>query len=310
MEGALNKYIDNRKIEIRCVICGEEFEEIYDVEKTVICKSCDFKYYFKNGCISYDYRYILFDNFRLKYLKNAVLNNNGLLAYLYHKEASLSSEDREDVAHFRDFIGSNNHGLEILDIGAGILDLPAYLKFENYEQCNFYGIDPLENAQFQGVKVIGCGEYIPFRDSKFDSIVFGTSLDHLVSIERTLLECNRVLKSNGLIFVWMSDRSVDISFKNLIKIPLRYIKKKMMDINFIINKANKINIPFSYRFGRYVIYYDYNVMYVPKKAIDPFHSFNESPNKVIKLFVNGNFRLIEKIQNNKNEVFLCFKKIE
>jgi hypothetical protein len=43
--------------------------------------------------------------------------------------------------------------------------------------------------------------------------------------------------------------------------------------------------------------------------VDPFHSFIESPKKIVSLMKAQGFQRDDMAYNNPGEVFLCFKKI-
>ena len=268
------------------------------------CGRCGFAYYIRGGSFGYNFRALLFQNFREKFLLNAALNNNGYLSYLQLPEGSLSLSSRSDVAHFRDFIIKNGHGVDILDIGCGPLPMPGYLQFNDGSNVCIIGIDPIENAAFQGLKIVGTGEYIPLCDETIDTIVFGTSLDHLVSVETTIEECKRVLRSGGHTFVWMSDRSGNRT--SGMKVLMRLAKAILMRLGII--REDPVSWIGSRKIGDYWVYPDYTVYHIPKGAVDPFHSFEETPAQVIKIFSSKGFTLVNKSAENSCEVFLCFKK--
>lgn len=69
-----------------------------------------------------------------------------------------------------------------------------------------YGIDPakkpLRLAQSRGVKAIrGIGERLPFKDRKFDFLLFMFTLSFLADSTEALQEANRVLKQKGKLIV-------------------------------------------------------------------------------------------------------------
>lgn len=288
---------------VRCVKCGNIFTASLEQDAEHPC-CCGFVYSVKKGVLRYDFRSLLFRNFKDKYLFNAALNNNGYLSYIYLKEASLSLPSRSDVANFRDFIVRKGHGVDILDIGCGPLPMPGYLQFGDSKKVRLVGIDPIENNEFHGFKIIGTGEFIPLCDETFDTIVFGTSLDHVVSMDATIKECMRVLKPGGHVFVWMGDRSGSKpSCKELLKQKAVAALKWLLgrrDYPLTWSGANKI--------GNYYVYPDYTVFYIPKGAVDPFHSYEETPGHIVNHFFNRGFSLVDKSAETTAEVFLCFRK--
>ena len=45
-------------------------------------------------------------------------------------------------------------------------------------------------------------EYIPYENEQFDYVVLGTSLDHVLLLDKALDEMYRVLKKDGVLLVW------------------------------------------------------------------------------------------------------------
>lgn len=52
----------------------------------------------------------------------------------------------------------------------------------------------------------GVAEEIPFSDNEFDKIVIATSLDHVKDPVKCLCECYRVLRADGVLYIWTSYR--------------------------------------------------------------------------------------------------------
>lgn len=75
-------------------------------------------------------------------------------------------------------------------LGAGLLP----------ESVKYVGLDPFcrRPAPF---RVIGFGEYLPFRDALFDSVMFNTSLDHILDWRRAISEACRVLVPGGCLYI-------------------------------------------------------------------------------------------------------------
>jgi SAM-dependent methyltransferase len=128
------------------------------------------------------------------------LEANGARAYEVDPPSSLSVGEREDARLFAEF--SRLQGL-ILDIGCGPQALPSYAEGA---EDRFVGIDPLPSTQpraFPFARAIA--EYLPFRDSVFDRVLFATSIDHVLSPELALAETRRVVKSGGMVCVWLGE---------------------------------------------------------------------------------------------------------
>jgi SAM-dependent methyltransferase/predicted nucleic acid-binding Zn-ribbon protein len=102
---------------------------------------------------------------------------------------------------FRDFIELHAIG-RVLDVGCGVFGRPYYLA--GYPAELISGLEPLpmqEPADFELVR--GLAEYLPWPDSSFSTVISATSLDHCLSLERSLDEMVRVLRSDGHILLWI-----------------------------------------------------------------------------------------------------------
>ena len=300
----------NESINIKCIVCSNEF--IINNEEDYFCSKCGFEYNYKNKKLFFNFKKHLFETFGKKFLINQALNNNGYLSYLFLKNDSLSVDNRQDVDNFKEFIKENITGKTILDIGCGILERPAYLNFPDIIKYDLIGIDPINEGDFKGIKIIGSSEFIPLPDKSIDNIIFATSLDHVISIKKTIFETGRLLKENGNIFIWMGDRSfkkrmkdmfANLSFINLINSIKFYIKKFLF---FYFNYKLELDNFYSIKLGRYVLYNNYESFYIPDNSKDQFHSCNENPEYIKKLFLKSGFKLKKNIYNSSNEVFLNF----
>jgi ubiquinone/menaquinone biosynthesis C-methylase UbiE len=81
--------------------------------------------------------------------------------------------------------------------------LPSYLS--HYDTSLISGLEPLEPTgpiDFEYVR--GFNEFLPWPDGSFNTIVSGTSLDHVISLEQSLTEVKRVLSPNGRYLVWLA----------------------------------------------------------------------------------------------------------
>jgi SAM-dependent methyltransferase len=65
----------------------------------------------------------------------------------------------------------------------------------------YIGLDPfcMRAAPF---RLIGVGEYLPFRDGSVDAVLFNTSLDHILDWRRALEEAHRVLAPGGTLYLF------------------------------------------------------------------------------------------------------------
>lgn len=86
----------------------------------------------------------------------------------------------------------------ILEVGCGTGMIHSF----NFS-CEKVGIDPLIN-RFDNINskssaqlAAGIGEQLPFKENRFDIIIYYNVLDHTKSPAKTVTECQRVLKSGG-----------------------------------------------------------------------------------------------------------------
>ncbi len=273
-----------------CAVCRTDFAERPESGQSV-CRGCGMRYAHGPDFLSYEFDSLLFERFKHNFLLNKVLNNNAFVSYHFLKEGSLSLAERSDVSEFKQYIESYARNGALLDIGCGILPLPGYLQFAEPDRFELFGLDPLDDHGFQGMRIVGCSEFTPFAGEQFDTIVYATSLDHVCSLKYTIAETYRILKLNGRVIVWMGDRSTSLlrRFRNWLVTPLRNLVK-------------------GYRTDKYVVFPNLTVMYVPDGAVDPFHSYSENPDMVSALMKHAGLRLVNKSQKNRDQVFLCFEK--
>jgi len=130
------------------------------------------------------------------------LFENGKTSYYTQREASCSHRDHWYARLFGAYVDLHAFG-RLLDIGCGPHGLPSYLS--NYDTCLISGLEPLEATgpiNFEYVR--GFNEFLPWPDQAFNTVVSGTSLDHVISLERSLDEVRRVLTSDGRYLVWLA----------------------------------------------------------------------------------------------------------
>ncbi len=92
----------------------------------------------------------------------------------------------------------------ILEIGCGPNGIIFYLD----QAKTRIGVEPMIMSELeewkkpyvkQGVK----GEDLPFEDKYFDVIICFNALDHCIDPSKVMLECHRVLKSDGKMLLWI-----------------------------------------------------------------------------------------------------------
>lgn len=91
----------------------------------------------------------------------------------------------------------------ILDIGCGLLPMPNYLK-----DCQQpFGVDPYFGSARQFPTAQAIGEQLPFKSNHFAAVLLMSVIDHLIDPARVAKEITRILKDNGLLFIWYISRS-------------------------------------------------------------------------------------------------------
>lgn len=123
-----------------------------------------------------------------------------------------------------------NSGLKgrCLDIGCGVLPLPAYMCSNG--NIRFFGIDPLigkEDRDFPFVQALG--EHIPFKDRTFEGALFASTIDHQLSPMAALLEARRVLRHHGRLFIWYADKGHSMRYLRWKWDTSKKMKPKMFD---------------------------------------------------------------------------------
>ncbi len=98
-----------------------------------------------------------------------------------------------------------------LDVGCGILPQPSYMKA--CTRMHFFGMDPFtgdEPRTFPFAQAYG--EYIPFKEDTFDTVLYASVIDHLYDPLRSLRDANRVLKEDGSLMIWYSDAGFGLPY--------------------------------------------------------------------------------------------------
>ena len=87
-------------------------------------------------------------------------------------------------------------GSSVLDFGCG--DSPYY---EYLKSINYTGVDLKLNHQKKNLIKIEINKPLPFKDSKFDSIISTQVIYQVRELDKLIIDFHRVLKTNGVILV-------------------------------------------------------------------------------------------------------------
>lgn len=274
----------------QCITCHSSFDNSRKGEYT--CQTCGELYQIADDYIKTHFDKKLFESFRKDYLLNKTLNNNGYISYQLLQDASISLKNREDVTRFRSFVECHLNGERILDIGCGIMATPGYLQFGTSRSHYLIGLDPIDDNNFRGLRIVGCSEFVPLLDGSVDTIIFATSMDHVCNLRKTIAEASRILNSDGRVLVWMSDRSAT---------PIERVK------DWLRRRIRSWKL--GYSVDKYYVYPNWTVLGVPPGGVDPFHSYLETPKKIIALFAEAGMRLCSEERHSNVEIFLAFEKV-
>ena len=130
------------------------------------------------------------------------LFENGAKSYVEEWLGSCSHREQRYARLFGHYLEIYGHG-RILDIGCGPYGLAYYLTTRNPALvCGLEPLPQLGHASFEIAR--GFNEFLPWDDGQFDTVVSGTSLDHVMSLDVSLAEVRRVLKPNGRYIVWLA----------------------------------------------------------------------------------------------------------
>ncbi len=115
---------------------------------------------------------------------------------------NLSTSNHRVASGFGNFIEKYANG-SLLDIGCGPQLLPSYLRKSVLKGgVNIYGVEPIASPHpFPCYR--GFAEFLPWNSESFDVVVCATSLDHCLSLDKTLSEIYRILKIDGVFILWV-----------------------------------------------------------------------------------------------------------
>lgn len=140
----------------------------------------------------------------IKYYKDYYKDSLGIPNWQILAERQLYEEKEElnRIKYLENLLGSFKNK-KVLDIGCGT---GGFLKAAEMKGARAVGIEPDEKA-IEICRLKKClvyksyAEKLPFKDNQFDIIYCLTVLEHVQSVEKSILEMKRVLKTNGKIYI-------------------------------------------------------------------------------------------------------------
>lgn len=113
---------------------------------------------------------------------------------------NLSVDQHSTARLFGSFVSAFGRG-RLLDVGCGPQSMPVYLQ--EYPLTSIAGFDPLPPEEpHPFIFCHAVGEFIPWPDKSFETLVIATSLDHVIDLKRTLSEFDRILVDDGRLLLW------------------------------------------------------------------------------------------------------------
>jgi SAM-dependent methyltransferase len=166
----------------------------------------------------------------------ALAQNNSLQEYKMRSPGSIASPERDAVIPFSNFMDLD--GLTVLDVGSGSDYIPAYLN--NHSMKYYIALDPLPVEQeIPYSKVQAWAELMPFADQSFDAAILGTSLDHILCLESFWKELFRVLRNDGIVYIWGDFFTDQTFYKNVPQQQLfERLKEDILPVNEALAKFN------------------------------------------------------------------------
>ena len=129
-----------------------------------------------------------------------VAYREGIAEGLRSPVGNLSHDGHHGASYFGMYINVHARG-RVLDIGCGPIALPSYLN--NWPLDALAGMDPqlpFEPHPFAFAQSFA--ENIPWPNASFETVVIGTSLDHIFLLDQAMAEVKRVLVPRGRLLIW------------------------------------------------------------------------------------------------------------
>jgi len=287
-----------------CPVChGELRMEVGEVS----CLSCARTFPCEHGIIDFTPNPPPDDDVAQKWSLWEQLQDNAVVAYDLDPDHNLSVGDRMDAIAFRDFCSLEGM---ILDVGCGPQETPSYGAAD---LDHLIGIDPLLGVQPRMFKFfLGIGEYLPFRSTTFDCVLFATSLDHMLSPVRALTEAARVLTNSGTINCWFHEHLSGWTLQKrrlrtagsmmrqgqIGELIRRTISMRYGQVNSTTSSGEETQLDLTYLAE----------LEVPEGAADYFHFDHPTQSKVMDWLIQANLKLVEHETYKDNHRFFKAKR--
>jgi ubiquinone/menaquinone biosynthesis C-methylase UbiE len=115
---------------------------------------------------------------------------------------------KSGLTRYESVFNKLDKNLDILEVGCGLGDFYGYLKERNFEMKSYKGFDlspkliEMAKSKFPETEWFsGDCHLLPFPDEYFDSLVSMQMLEHIDGLWSFLMECHRVLRENGKIYL-------------------------------------------------------------------------------------------------------------
>ncbi|MCW3133029.1 MAG: class I SAM-dependent methyltransferase [Methanophagales archaeon] len=200
-------------------------------------------------------------------------------AYLVRSESLRNPGDSAKDDLIANFITSNTSTekeINILDIGCGMGQTMSKLisKLSDRRKVKLAGIDSskigllkarnkIKNVDF----VCAAVEAIPFRDSAFDVIILKDLLEHIPEDYLVLSEASRLIKSDGLLIIYVPHKlHGSFSFESIIQYLFNYnIDEEVghvrrYDLNEISTLLSEYNFKFKIKFYNYFGHFVFGII--------------------------------------------------
>jgi SAM-dependent methyltransferase/phenylpyruvate tautomerase PptA (4-oxalocrotonate tautomerase family) len=184
--------------------------------------------------------------------------DEGTRSYEGLPKESCSTQKHPQSNLFRHFLRPYLRGM-VLDVGCGPQPVPGYL--EQFPIQQIVGIDPISSESDHAfVFVSGVGEFLPFNDNQFGTVISGTTLDHYYLLDRGLKEAFRVLEPGGHFVAWITEfegapiynpyeaEIKPFDSEHMYHIDREWFLPLMEKIGFEISEILHFRLPFNYLF--------------------------------------------------------------